>query len=101
HREPFSAVEAVAGENEVALRLEIRRARALRRLHYHLDGDPRGPIFAAHAPPPSELLEARVHLRRAVALPGPVPGHRLKVDRADYRARPHGVVRHLPGEVEG
>ena len=51
--------------------------------------------------PAGELLEAGVHLRRAVVLPGPVPGGGFEIDAADHRPRPYGVVGHLAGEVEG
>ena len=85
----------------VALLVEVGRARAQRRLHHHLDRDPGRPVLAFHAAAVGRALEARIDLRPAVALPGPVPGDRLEIDRADHRPRAHGLVRKLAGEIEG
>src|SRR5260370_40976785 len=51
-------------------------------------------------PPAGFFLEARIHLRRAVALPGPVPRQRLEIDAADDRARARQMIGDRAGEIE-
>src|SRR5208282_4259629 len=100
-RETFIAVEAAVAENEGPLFAEVGGTRAQRRLHDHLDREPGGPIAARHVPAARLFLEARIDLRRAVALPGPVPGDRLEIDAAHHRTRPRELIRHSAGEIEG
>src|SRR3954468_1302554 len=99
-RQAFVAIEYGPAEHKIPLLLKLGRARALRRLDDHLDGDPGSPISALHTPAAGELLEAGIHLRRTVVLPAPVPGHWLKVDAANHRPRAHGLVRNLAGKFE-
>src|SRR5262245_58007846 len=83
-REPLVAVEAGVAEDELPLLAELRRARAQRCLHHHLDRDPGCPVGAVHAPPAARPVEADIDLRAAIALPGPVPGDRLEIDCAHH-----------------
>src|SRR6516162_463758 len=101
YRQALVAVEASLAKDELALLGEIRRARAQRGLHHHLDRDPGRPIRTLHVAPARALLEARVDLRRAIVLPGPMPGGGLEVDAADHRPRAHRVIRHRAGKIEG
>ena len=100
-RQTLVAVEAAVAENEGALFGEVGGARAQRRLHDHLDREPGGPVGAGHMPATRLFLEARIDLRRTVALPGPVPGNGLQVDAAHHRTRPRQLIRHSAGEIEG
>src|SRR5580692_1539222 len=100
-RQPLVAVEGGVAENELLLLLEVDRAGTQSGLHDHLDGDPGRPVGPLHMAAAGALLEARIHLRGAVVLPGPMPGDRLEIDAADDRARTHGVIGHLPHEIEG
>jgi hypothetical protein len=100
-RQPLVAVEAGVAEDEIALLLEVHRPRPQRRLHDHLHGNPGGPVGAFHVPATGTLLEPRIDLRRAVVIPGPVPGERLQIDAADHRPRSHRAVGYPSHEVEG
>ena len=90
----FVTIKIVVAEDEGALHGEVRRMGAQGRLHDHLDRDPRCPIRSFHVAATGLLFKARVHLRRTVALPGPVPSHRFEIDAADHGARAYKMVGH-------
>jgi hypothetical protein len=100
-RQPLVPVEASISEDEIALLLEIRRAGSQRRLHYHLYGNPGGPVGAFHVPAARFLLEARIDLRRAVVIPRPVPRERFQVDATDHWPGSHSAIGNGAHEVEG
>src|ERR1700730_11924884 len=100
-REPLVAVEVSLAQNDFSLRLEIRRTRAQRSLRHHLHRNPTGPIRTLHVTAAGTLLEARIDLRGAIVLPGPMPGHRLEIDAAGDRPRSYRVVGHLPRKIKG
>src|SRR5262245_29253950 len=100
HRKALVAIEAGIAEDERPLLVELGRARAQRRLHHHLHGDPGRPVGALHTPSAARPIETRVDLRPPIAFPGPVPADRLEIDRTHHRPRLHSLKRHLAGKLE-
>src|SRR5258708_17259728 len=100
-RETLVAVEGGVAVNEFPLPRKIDRAGAQGGLHDHLHREPGRPVGALHVAAAGALLEARIDLRGAVVLPGPMPSDRLKIDAADDRARAHRAIGYLAHEIEG
>ena len=99
HRVALGAVQVEpVAEQVVADRLELGRLGAQDALHDGLDRDPGAPVLPRHAAA-GKLLEPAVHLRGALALPGPVPGLRNQPRRANHRTRGVGLVGHIAAEL--